>query len=62
MVVAAIAGGLVAGPSDRAQAFTTRNHKGRMGSPNADIYLAGPATVAASAIAGHIVDAREVSR
>jgi 3-isopropylmalate/(R)-2-methylmalate dehydratase large subunit len=41
---------------------TTRNHKGRMGSPNADIYLAGPASVAASAIAGHIVDAREVSR
>jgi hypothetical protein len=28
VVVAAIAGGLVAGPSDRAQAFTTRNHKG----------------------------------
>ena len=41
---------------------TTRNHKGRMGSPNADIYLAGPATVAASAIAGQIVDAREVTR
>jgi 3-isopropylmalate/(R)-2-methylmalate dehydratase large subunit len=33
-----------------------------MGSPNADIYLAGPATVAASAIAGQIVDAREVNR
>jgi len=39
---------------------TTRNHKGRMGSPNADIYLAGPATVAASAIAGEIRDAREM--
>ena len=41
---------------------TTRNHKGRMGSANADIYLAGPATVAASAIAGEIRDAREISR
>lgn len=38
----------------------TRNYKGRLGSTDAFVYLAGPATVAASALAGEIVDPKEV--
>lgn len=39
---------------------TTRNYKGRMGSTEALIYLGGPATIAASALAGEIVSPKEV--
>ena len=39
---------------------TTRNFKGRKGSLNADIYLGGPLTVAAVALAGEIVNPRKV--
>jgi 3-isopropylmalate/(R)-2-methylmalate dehydratase large subunit len=50
--------GLV-GPGEVCLTSSTRNFTGRMGSPEAEIYMASPATVAASAIAGHITDARE---
>ena len=39
---------------------TARNFKGRMGAATAQVYLGSPYTVAASALAGRIADAREI--
>ncbi len=41
---------------------TARNFKGRMGAATAQVYLGSPYTVAASALAGRIADAREFLR
>jgi 3-isopropylmalate/(R)-2-methylmalate dehydratase large subunit len=49
----------VLGPGETCITASTRNFKGRMGDPSARIYIASPATVAASAIAGKIADAGE---
>lgn len=48
------------GPGERCLSTTTRNFKGRLGSPESEVLLCSPATAAASAIVGVITDPRDI--
>jgi 3-isopropylmalate/(R)-2-methylmalate dehydratase large subunit len=55
-----ITGHLITGDGDVVITSANRNFKGRLGNPNSEIFIGSAATVAASALTGHITDPRTV--
>lgn len=51
----------VLAPGERCLSTTNRNFVGRMGSPDSEVYLAGPAVAAATAVVGHIAGPAEAA-